>query len=90
MSDFEIARRKSAAQKAEKRKDALISLAYLLGILLAVCLVIAGLEYIGFISKLFMVILISGAVLVSTFNAGGIWNTYKRKSASRCVRPVRR
>lgn len=83
MSDYEVARRKKEAQKAARKKDALLSLAWLLGILLAVALAIVGLEYIGFISKLFMVILVSGAILVSTFNAGGIWNTYKRKSASR-------
>lgn len=78
MSDYEILRRKTAAQKATRRKDALISLAWLLGILLAVCLAIAGLEYIGFISKLFMVILVSGAALVGAFNAGRIWDGFIR------------
>ena len=78
MSDYEIARRKSAAQKAARRKDTLISMAFLLGIFLAVFLVIAVLEYIGFISKLFMVILASGATLVGAFNAGRIWSNYKR------------
>ena len=78
MSDYEILRRRTAAQKAARRKDALISLVYLLGILLAVCLAIAVLEYIGFISKLFMVILVSGALLVGTFNAGRIWDGFIR------------
>ena len=78
MSDYEIHRRKSAAQKATRRKDALKSMVYLLGILLALCLAIVGLEYIGFISKLFMVILVSGALLVGTFNAGRIWSSFIR------------
>lgn len=78
MSDYEIARRKSAAQKAARRKDALISMAFLLGVLLAVFMAIVGLEYIGFISKLFMVILASGAALIGAFSAGRIWSSYKR------------
>lgn len=73
MSDYEVARRKKEAQKSARRKDALISLAFLLGILLAIFMAIAGLEYIGFISKLFMVILASGAALVGAFSAGRIW-----------------
>ena len=78
MSDYEVARRKKEAQKAARKKDALLSLAWLLGILLAVALAIVGLEYIGFISKLFMVILASGATLVGAFSAGRIWSNYKR------------
>lgn len=78
MSDYEILNQKVAAQKAVRRRDALRRLAYLLAVVLAVVLVFVGLEYIGFISSLFMVILISITVCVGSFNAGRIWTGFKR------------
>ena len=78
MSDYEMLNQKVAAQKAVRRKDALRRLAYLLAVVLAVVLVFVGLEYIGFISSLFMVILISITVCVGSFNAGRIWTGFKR------------
>ena len=78
MSDYEMLNQKVAAQKAVRRRDALRRLAYLLAVVLAVVLVFVGLEYIGFISSLFMVILISITVCVGSFNAGRIWTGYKR------------
>lgn len=74
MSDFEMLNQKAAVQKAVRRRDALRRTAYLLGILLAVVLVLAGLAHIGFISKLFMAILMGGTALVAAFNAGRIWS----------------
>lgn len=78
MSDYEMLNQKIAAQKAVRRKDTLKRLACLLAIVLAVVLVFVGLEYIGFISSLFMAILVSVTVCVGAFNAGRIWNGYKR------------
>ena len=78
MSDYEMLNQKVAAQKAVRRRDALRRLAYLLAVVLAVVLVFVGLEYIGFISSLFMVILISITVCVGSFNAGRIWTGFKR------------
>ena len=78
MSDYEKLNQKIAVQKAVRRRDAHRRTAYLLGIVLATVLAFVGLEYIGFISKLFMVILVSGASLVGAFHAGRIWSDYKR------------
>ena len=78
MSDYEMLNRRVAEKKAARRKDALIRLAYLLGVVLAVMLVFVGLELIGFISMPFMVILVSGTALVGAFHAGRIWNGFIR------------
>lgn len=78
MSDFDMLNQKAAAQKAVRRRDALRRTAYLLGFVLAVMLVLAGLAYIHFISKLFMAILMGGTALVAAFNAGRIWNSFMR------------
>ena len=78
MSDFEILNRKVAAQKAARRKDTLRRLAFMLVIVLVIVLAFVGLEYIGFISDLFMVILISITVCTGAFHAGRIWNGFKR------------
>ena len=78
MSDYEMLNQKIAAQKAVRRRDALRRTAYLLGIVLAAVLVFVGLEYIGFISKLFMVILVGVASLLGAFKAGCIWNYFIR------------
>ena len=78
MSDYEMLNQKIAAQKAARRKDALRRLAFLFSIVLVAVLVCVGLEYIGFISKLFMVILVAITVCTGAFNAGRIWNGFKR------------
>lgn len=78
MSDYEMMNQRIAAQKAARRKDALRRLAFTLAIVLVVMLAFVGLEYIGFISELFMVILIAITLCTGAFNAGRIWNGYKR------------
>ena len=78
MSEFDKINQKVAAQKAVRRKEMLFKMAYLLATLLVVVLVVVGLEFIGFISKLFMAILVAGAICVGSFNAGRIWNGYER------------
>lgn len=78
MSDYEMLNQRIAAKKAIRRKDTLIRLAFLFAIVLVVVLAFVGLNYIGFISDLFMVILALGALLVGAFNAGRIWNGFMR------------
>lgn len=78
MSDFERINQKIAVQKAAMRQETIKRLAKLLAIVLVVVLVFVGLEYIGFISDLFMVILIAITVCAGAFNAGRIWNGFKR------------
>ncbi len=78
MSDYEMINQRVAAQKVARRKDALKRLAFMLFIVLAAVLAFVGLEYIGFISDLFMVILIAITVCTGSFHAGRIWNSYHR------------
>lgn len=78
MSDYEMLNQRIAAKKAIRRKDTLIRLAFLFAIVLVVVLAFVGLNYIGFISDLFMVILALGALLVGAFKAGRIWNGFVR------------
>ena len=78
MSDYEMLNQKIAAQKAARRNETLKRLTYLLGVVFVVVMAFLGLECIGFISELFMVILVSGALLVGAFNAGRIWTGFKR------------
>lgn len=78
MSDYEMLNQKIAAKKAVRCKDTLRRLAFLFVIVLAVALAFVGLNYIGFISDLFMVILVFSALLVGAFNAGRIWNGFIR------------
>lgn len=78
MSDFEMLNQRTAAQKAVKRKEAIKRWAKLGAIVLTVVMALVGLEYIGFISELFMVILVSGTALVGAFHAGRISNDFKR------------
>ena len=78
MSDYEMMNQRIAAQMAARRKDALRRLAFMLAIVLVVMLAFVGLEYIGFISEQFMVILIAITIGTGAFNAGRIWNGYKR------------
>lgn len=77
MSDFEMLNQRTAVQKAAMRKESIKGVAKLLAIVLVVVLAFVGLEYIGFISELFMVILIAIAVCTGAFNAGRIWNGFK-------------
>lgn len=78
MSDYEMNNQKIAVKKAAMRKETIKSLVTLLAIVLVVVLAFVGLEYIGFISELFMVILIAITVCTGAFNAGRIWSCYKR------------
>jgi 1,4-dihydroxy-2-naphthoate octaprenyltransferase len=78
MSDYEMMNRRVAERKAARRKDTLRRLAFSLAIVLVVVLAFVGLECIGFISDLFMAILISIAVYTGAFHAGRIWNGFKR------------
>ena len=78
MSDYEMLNQRVAAKKAARRKDMLRRLTFMLSIALAVVLAILGLEYIGFISDLFMALLIAITVCTGSFHAGRIWNSYHR------------
>lgn len=78
MSDFDVLNQRIAAENAARRKDALRRLAYMLTIILAAVILLWVLAYIGFISKLFLVILISITVCTGAFNAGRIWNGFKQ------------
>ena len=78
MSDYEMLNQRVAAKKAARRKDMLKRLAFMLAIVLVVVLVFVGLECIGFISDLFMALLIAIAVCTGSFHAGRIWNSYHR------------
>jgi predicted membrane protein len=78
MSDFEMINQRTAANRSARRKDTLRRLAFMLAIVLVVVLAFVGLEYIGFISDLFMVILIFFTVCAGAFHAGRIWNGFKR------------
>lgn len=78
MSDYENLNQRIAEQKSVRRKDTIKRLIVLLAVVLAEVLAFVGLEYIGFISELFMVILIAGTICVGSFNAGRIWTGFKR------------
>ena len=78
MSDYEIINQRVAAKQAERRKVAVKGLIRLLIIMLIVVLSFLGLEYIGFISELFMTILISIAVCAGAFRAGCIWCSFPK------------
>lgn len=78
MSDYEILNQKVTVQKAVRRKATLKRLACMLATVLVVVLAFVGLEYIGFISDLFMVILIAITMCTGSFQAGRIWNGFKR------------
>jgi hypothetical protein len=78
MSDYEMINQRVAAQKAARRKDALRSLSFLFAVVLATVLAFVGLECIGFISELFMMILVAITVCAGSFNAGRIWTGFKR------------
>ena len=78
MSEFENLNQKTKANKAAMRKETVKAIVRLSFIVLAVVLAFAGLYLIGFISLLFMVILISIAVCTGAFYAGRISIGYKK------------
>ena len=78
MSEFEKFNQKNVVNKAAMRKETIKSLAKLFAIVWVVVMAFVVLEWIGFISDLFMLLLIFGTVLVGAFNAGRIWNGFKR------------
>ena len=73
MSDYEAMMIRNAKQRAIRRKDALRRLALTMAVVLAVILAFVGLEWIGFISRAFMVILVAATVCFGAFKAGYIW-----------------
>ena len=56
-----------------RRKKALKRLALTLSAVFAAILALVGLEWIGFISRVFMVILLAVTMCVGSFKAGNIW-----------------
>ena len=73
MSDYEAMMIRNAKQRAIRRKSALKRLALTLTVVLVVILSIVGLERIGFISSVFMVILLAVTMCVGAFKSGNIW-----------------
>ena len=78
MSDYEMLNQRVAAKKEVRRKETIKRLIVMLAVVLAVVLAFVGLEYIGFISELFMVILVAVTICVGSFNAGRIWTGFKQ------------
>ena len=77
MSDYEAMMARNAKQRAVRRKDAFRRLSFTLVVVLAAALAFVGLEYIGFISKLFMAILAAITICAGAFKAGYIWRDVK-------------
>ena len=77
MSDYEKINVRVKEQKAARKTWAAKKLAVLLAIVLAVALAFLGLEFIGFISELFLVILIAITICVGSFKAGYICRDIK-------------
>lgn len=73
MSEYEAMMVRKAEQRAIRRRAALKRLALTLAAVLAVILALVGLEWIGFISRVFMVILLAVTMCVGSFKAGNIW-----------------
>lgn len=78
MSDYEMINIRVAEKMAARRKDALKRLACVLALVLVTVLAWVGLEWIGFISKDFLMILASVTICAGSFQCGGIWNSVKR------------
>lgn len=72
MSDYENINARVKIQRECWRKEAFKRLALLLAKVMLAVLVFVGLQYIGFINLIFMVILISLAVCIGAFKAGWI------------------
>lgn len=77
MSDYEAMMIRNAKQIAAQRKDAFRRLSFTLAVVLVAVLAIVGLEWIGFISELFMAILAAITVCCGAFKAGYIWRDVK-------------
>ena len=78
MSEFENLNQKVAEKKAAMRKETIKAMVKLFAIVGVVMMAFVGLEHIGFISDLFMLLLIFGAALVGSFHAGRISIGFKR------------
>lgn len=72
MNEFETINSKVKTQRECWRKEAYKRLALLLAKVVLTVLFFIGLQYIGFINLIFMVILISLAVCIGAFKAGWI------------------
>ena len=77
MSEYENINQKIVANKGAMRKEIMKALEKLFAIVVAVILVVVGLNFIGFISDEFMVILLSITVCTGSFNAGRAWTYFK-------------
>ena len=78
MSEFENLNQRVEGKKAAMRKEAIKSWLKLGAIVLVVVAAFLGLEYIGFISELFMWLLVIGTGLVGAFHAGRISIGFKK------------
>lgn len=78
MSDYEALMIRNAKQRAIRRKDALRRLAFTLAVVFVVILAFVSLEWIGFISRVFMVILLAATICAGAFKAGYIWHDVRR------------
>lgn len=77
MSDYEKINRKTAENKICWRKEAFLHLIYLLAMVLIAAAIFVGLYGIGFISKPFMLILLSLDVCIGAFKTGYVWHYIK-------------
>lgn len=77
MSSLDALNIRITTQRAERRKRAFQQLAFTLAVVLALLLTFLGLEYIGFISELFQLILISFTICAGAFKSGYIWRDVK-------------
>ena len=77
MSDFEKINSNVKVQMSARRKDATKRIVVVLLKLLLALGAIVGLNAIGFISNMFMVILVAVAVCVGAFKTGYIWRDIK-------------
>ena len=78
MSEYENLNAKVKTNMAARRKETIKSIVILLVKVLVVIAIFFGLATIGFISAVFMVILVAITICIGAFNAGRIWSGYKR------------
>lgn len=74
MSEFDRINARVEANKVSKKKWLVCRILWIVAITCVVALAFWGLNAIGFISKVFFVILLSGDALVAAFNIGRAWN----------------
>ena len=77
MSDYEKINRKTAENKISMRKEAVHRMIHLLAMVLTVAAICVGLYCISFISKAFLVILISMDICTGAFKTGWIFRDIK-------------